>query len=174
MSTATAAKAKTTPAKKTTKKTAAKKAAPKSVATNENDPTAAFEAYSEAAREKFVRVTEDFSEGAEQMRETLTELAGDLSERATHTGEQVSAMTSELMDAAKDEVTDAVQFANDLMKAKSFGDALEIQREYWTDLFQARTERARDLSERAMALTKDNLDPITDKASALFRLPKNA
>ncbi|MEM9495291.1 MAG: phasin family protein [Pseudomonadota bacterium] len=126
------------------------------------------EELSATAREQFEKFMGDFQGNSEEIREQFEELNDAMQENFDRTRDYVADVSSELTEAARDEVTDAVQFANDIAKAKTLSDALEIQRNYWTNLFDTRVERARDLTNRSVDVARENIEPMTAKTPAMF------
>lgn len=139
-------------ARKTTTKAAPKKAAPAAAKTANpaGDATAMIGEFTAAAQEQFQTAFEAFSGNAEEMQAHFEKAQTQLSET-----------NAELMQAAQTEVSEAVQFANDLTQAKTFADALEVQQAYWTNLFESRVERTRDLTEKTVEATKEVMAPAT-------------
>ena len=145
---------------KSTVKTAAKKAAatPKETpnVTNVNDNIfGATEDFTAAAREQFETMMTSFSGNMEGMREQAEELADDMRQRMEKTQQRVADVNAELMEAARTEMTDAVQFANELAQAKTLTDALDVQRNYWTNLFETRMQRAREMTEASVEAARE-------------------
>jgi len=149
------------PAATTTKKTA-KSASPK------NDAFKSVEDFTAAAREQFESLTGALSGSTTELRETAQELSGAARDGFDNTQAHVAEVTAELVESTRNEVSDAVQFTKDLTSAKSLTDALEIQHNYWTNLFETRIERSRDITERSVEVTRANLAPFTAKAPAIF------
>ena len=82
--------------------------------------------------------------------------------------ERFSAVNADVMTAAREEMTDAVEFANELARAKSVSDAMEIQREYWTNLFETRVERTRAISQASAEAARETMEPFTKSMSSAF------
>ncbi len=155
----------------TTKTTAAGAAKPaaKKAAKPAESVFKSVEDYTAAAREQFEKAFGDFSGNAEELRDQFETLSGAVNEGFNRTREHVTDVSSEIAEAAREEVADAVQFANDLTKAKSLTDALEIQRDYWTNLFEARVERTKEITERSINLARKNAEPFAEaKAPSFF------
>lgn len=158
---------KTTTAKTTTKaKTAA---APTDVSENSNDNVfAAAEDFTSAAREQLETLMTSFNGNVEGMREQAEELTGEMRARFEKTQKHIADMNTDMMDAARTEMSEAVQFANDLAQAKTFADALDVQRNYWTNLFETRMERAREMSEASVELARESAMPATGSFANFF------
>ena len=79
-------------------------------------------------------------------------------------------VSADALTAARDEMTEAVEFANSLARAKTVADALELQRGYWTKLFETRVERARAATEASVEATREMFDPINRSFAAAFSM----
>ena len=162
-----------------TKKAPAKKAAAKA-------ETNAFETageFAENAQEYFSEFLANFTDASEDLREQAEDITADVRARFEKQQQLAADVNAELVEAAKSEVSDAVQFASDLGKAKTFADALEIQQAYWTNLFETRTSRTQDLTAKSVDAAKEAFAPFkTDFAGAFdtsafekfFRFPAKA
>ena len=152
---------------KRTVKTAAK-AADDIVATATAASEDAFksaEDYTKAAQEHFETFVKTFSGNAEDFREQAEEFATEMRACFEQTQKRVADINADLVEAARTETADAVQFASDLTKVKSFADALELHRDYWTKLFETRMERARDLTEVSVETVRVHMEPASGFAS---------
>lgn len=157
--------AKATPAK--TAKPTESKATPAD-ATSSESVFAAADTFTSAAREQMETFVSAFNGNADEMREKAEALNEEIRTRLEKTQKHVTEVNSELMEAARTEVSDAVQLANDLTQAKSFADALELQRGYFAKLFETRIERARDLTEDSVAFVRETATPPNGAFSAYF------
>ena len=139
-----------TATKKTTKKTV-KTATPseelKATALEAED---VLEDVAAAAQDQFATAFQTMTGAYEQMRQQFEKTQSNYAE-----------VSAKMMQAAQTEVSDAVQFANDLATAKTFGDALEVQQSYWTNLMHTRMERARELTELSVEAARANLPAET-------------
>lgn len=156
-------------AAKTTAKTTAKTAdtAVKSALVNE-DAFQTAETFTKAAHEQFETFMSSFTGNADEVRGKVEELAEEMRDRFEKTRKRVADVNAGLVEAARTETADAVQFANDLAKARTFADALEIQRGYWTNLFETRMERARELTEASVETARENLTPVNGGFTPVF------
>ena len=162
-----------------TKKAPAEKAAAKT-------ETTAFEAagdFAENAQEYFSEFLTNMTDATEDLREHAEDLTADVRARLEKQQKLAADINAELVEAAKLEVSDAVQFASDLGKATTFADALEIQQAYWTNLFETRVARTQDLTSKSVDAAKEAFSPFkTDFVSAFdtsafekfFRFPAKA
>ena len=137
-----AATSKTTPAE-TVAAPKKKAAEPVSTVINNDAVFASADSFANAAREQMETLMGAFTGNTEEMREKAEAMNEEMRTRFEKTQQHVSDMNNELMEAARTEMNEAVQFANDMTQAKSVADALEIQRGYFMKLFQTRIERAR-------------------------------
>lgn len=148
-----------------TTKTAAKKAAPKKTADKAFDVTdmmsfANNAEWTETAKEQFETMMSSFTGNFEDMREQAQELAETAQARIKTAQDRASETNARLMEAAQEEMTDAVQFASDLGKAKTFADALTVQQSYWTNLLETRMERAREMTEATVDVARETMTPV--------------
>lgn len=148
---------------------ATKKAARRATA-GETVKTEAFQsadAFAGAARDQFDTMLSAFNEQAETFRgqteEVLDQVRGNFEAAQT----RLQATNAELMNAARAEMSEAVDFANELARAKTVADALEIQRGYWTNLFETRVERARELTNATVDAARESFEPFS-KSMASF------
>lgn len=151
--------------KATTKRTVKAADKPEAAAT---DVLKTAENMTDAAREQFETVMTSFSGNFDEMREQTEEIVGEVQLRVKKTQDHIADVNSTIVEAAREEVTEAVQFANDLAKAKTFADALEIQRDYWTNLFETRMERARDMTETSVEVAREAMTPMSTNFGSMF------
>lgn len=151
----------------------AKKSAPKSAKMTEptTEDFAAFAdvgAFSEAAREHYETALKTFNENAETIRIQTEETLAAARLGFDAANERLRAVSADAVSAARAEMTEAVDFANELAKARSIGDALEIQRGYWTKLFETRVERARAMTQASVDATRDAFEPLNRSYASAF------
>lgn len=154
-----AVKTETRPAAKPAAKPAEKAAATVEPAALNDDALKSFETFADATREQFETTMKNFAGASEEWRRQTDAFGAEMRRRLERNQKRVADANAELVEAARTETADAVQFVNDLSKAKSFADALEIQRGFWTKTFDARIERARALTETAVDVARDSLAP---------------
>lgn len=155
---------------------AAKKSAPRRAATQdetiiENGAETAFAAagaWGEAARDQYETALKSFADNAEQLRVQAEEAMQSARESFDAANDRMRSVNAEVMAAARTEMTEAVEFANELARAKSFADALEIQRGYWTKLYEARIERARALTEASTEAAREAFEPFSRSFGGAF------
>ena len=104
------------------------------------------ETFTKAAQEQIETMVSTFTENTDTMRVQTEDMVKTVQENFEMANERVQSVNADLMNAAREEMTGAMTFANDLARAKTIGDAMEIQRDYWTNLFETRMELARDLT----------------------------
>ncbi|MEO1015865.1 MAG: phasin family protein [Pseudomonadota bacterium] len=153
------------PAAKTAAKPAPKAAAPKIDAKDENEGAFAF---SNAASDQYDALLKSFNENAEEMQGRTQELMDASRESFEAMQTRMQETSAELMDAARQEMSEAVDFANELTRAKSMGEALEIQRDYWTRLFETRVERVRAMTEASMDVMRETSEPVQRSMQTAF------
>ncbi len=147
-----------------TKKAPAKKAAAKT----DDKAFETADAFAENAQEYFSEFVTKMSDAAEDLREQTEEFAEDVRARLETQQKLAADVNAEIVEAAKSEVSDAVQFASDLGKAKTFADALEVQQAYWTNLFETRVSRTQDLTAKSVDAAKDAFAPFKGDLPTAF------
>ena len=162
-----AATSKTT-AKTTTAPAKDKAAETVSTQTSDDNMFATADDFANAAHEQMETLMTAFTGNSEEMREKAEAMNEEFRARFEKTQQHVSEMNNELMEAARTEMSDAVQFANDLTQAKSVADALEIQRGYFSKLFETRMERAREMTENSVALARETATPANGAFAPYF------
>ncbi len=163
-----------TEAAKPAENSAAKKPTPTTAKKVEKETKANATTGAFAASENFAKSAQDqiesffsaFTENAETVRSQTDDMVKAVRENFENTTERFQSVNAELMNFAREEVTDAVDFANDLARAKTMADALEIQRDYWTNLFETRMERAREMTETTVAVARESFEPMNAAMTA--------
>jgi hypothetical protein len=151
---------------------ATKKTAPKSAKTTTEttfeDATAYAGAWGEAAREQYETALKTFNDNAEKFR-TQTEDAIETARQGFDAAnERMRAAGADAMTVAREEMNEAVEFVNELARARTIGDALTIQQGYWTKLFETRVERARAMTEASVEATREAFEPMTRNYASAF------
>ena len=147
-----------------TKKTTVRKP----VKTEELDETLGFDAAGAftAANDHFQTVFSAFSENAESMRAQtegmIDAFRGNLETAQT----RLKSISADLAEAARTETAEAVTFVNELARAKTVADAIEIQRSYWTNLFETRVERAREMTKVSVEAARESFEPFSKTFAA--------
>jgi len=154
---------------------ATKKTAPNSTETVEAaspiEGAAAFAgAWSDAARDQYEAAMQAFTDNAEALRAQTENSFATTRQGFEAANERLRNAGADAFAAAREEMTDAVDFANGLARAKSFADALELQREYWTRLFETRVERSRAMTEATVEATREMFEPVNRSFSASFSM----
>lgn len=155
---------------------AAKKNATRRVATEventlENAPETAFAAagaWSDAARGQYETALKSFNDSAEKFRADAEEAFAATKDGFEAANERMQSLNADAMAAAQEEITGAVEFANELARAKSVGDAFEIQRTYFTKLFETRSERLRAMTEASADAARAAFEPMTKTYASAF------
>lgn len=148
-----------------TKKTARKTA--KAAETTANETFATFETIQDAARDQMETMMNAFNEKAETFRDQAEDVMETYREHFAKNQERAREFGAEFVNAAREETSDAVEFVNELARAKSVGDAFEIQRNYWTNLFETRTQRASDMTKASVEAAREVYEPF-QKAMTAF------
>lgn len=130
------------------------------------DAFASVETMSNAARDQFQTVTDAFTKNAETMRDQAEDMIETFRGSFETARTRMQTVNAELVNAAREETANAVDFVNDLARAKSFADALEIQRGYWSNLFETRVERTRALTNASVDAARETFEPLSKSLSA--------
>lgn len=130
--------------------------------------TNAFESASETARAQFEQIFSAFSGQAETARDTAADLMETVRNNFETAQSRLKTVNAELMTAAREEISDAVDFANELARARTITDALEIQRGYWTKLFETRVERARGFASTSVEAARETIEPFSKTLASSF------
>lgn len=155
---------------------AAKKPATRRVAkdiedTIETGAETAFDAvntWSDAARDQYETALKSFNDSAEKFRADAEEAFAATRDGFEAANERIKTVNADLMTAAREEITEAVEFANELARAKSVADAFEIQRGYYTKLFETRSERFRAMTEASADAARAAFEPMTKGYASAF------
>ena len=121
-----------------------------------------------AAQDQFQKMTEMFAGNSEELRAQAETLTEEMRVRVEKTQKALADTNAELVEAARTELSDAVQFTNDLTSAKTFADALTVQQNYWTSLFQNRIERAQDMTQNSVDVARESLTPMNASFGSMF------
>ena len=149
----------------TTTKTAAKKTAAPATETKAVEMTDVMSFSSptewmESAKEQFETVMSSFTGNFEDMRAQAEDLSETAQARMKTVQDHAAKTNARLMEAAQEEMTNAVQFASDLGKAKTFADALSVQQNYWTKLFETRMANVREMTESTVEVARESMTPV--------------
>jgi hypothetical protein len=139
-------------ARKTTKKTVKSE-------TVAND-TFSPDAFSATAREQYDAFVARMTETAETMRAESEEIMTTVRDNFETVQAKMQTVSADLAVAAREEAAEAVEFVNELSRAKSIADAMEIQRGYYTKLFEERVARARELTDVSVEAARASLAPF--------------
>lgn len=151
--------------KTTTRKTV--KAAPKKASKNvAADAFASFENMSNANRDQFETFVAAMTENADTMRDQAEEIFETCRDSLETAGEQMRTVNADLIEAAREETAEAVEFVTELARAKTVADALELQRDYWSKLFETRMKRARDLTQTSVEAARASFEPLSKTMTA--------
>ncbi len=149
---------------------AAAKTTPKAVkAPKAASETLSVEPFTKAAQDQLETMMAAFTENTDTVRAQTEDMVKTVQENFETASERLQSVNGDLMNAAREEMSDAMNFANDLARAKTIGDAMEIQRDYWTNLFETRMERARDLTETSVKTTQEMFEPMNDTLADNFK-----
>lgn len=133
-----------------------------------NDTVTQFEAAADQARTQFERLYANFNDQAESFRGQTSEFIETVRANVETTREHLKTVNAELIDAARAEMAEAVDFANELARAKTVADAFEIQRSYWTRLFEARVERVRGMTNASVEIARGAMEPLSKTFAAAW------
>lgn len=150
---------------------ATKKTAPKSAKTTEatfEDASQIAGVWGDAARDQYETALKSFNEGAEQFRAQTEEALDSARKGFDAANERLRAVNADALAIAREEMTEAVGFMNELARARTISDALELQRDYWTKLFETRVERTRAMTEASVEATREAFEPMTRNYASAF------
>lgn len=153
------------------KKTATRRVAKDIEQTVENGAETAFAAvnnWSDAARDQYETALKTFNDNAEKFRAEAEEAFAAARDGFETANERIKTVNADMMTAAREEISEAVEFANDLARAKSAADAFEIQRAYFTKLFDTRAERFRTITEASAEAARAAFEPVTKSYATAF------
>ena len=147
---------------------AAKKPAPRKLKSEDTVEAAAgaAEAFATTARDQFDTMLSAFNDQAEAFRGQAEDMLHAVRANVEETQARLQSANAELLDAARAEMAEAVDFANELARAKTVADALEIQRGYWTKLFETRVQRARDFANLSVETARGSFEPFAKSMNA--------
>lgn len=129
---------------------------------------AAVNTWSDAARDQYETALRTFNDNAEKFRADAEEAFATAREGFDAANERIKTVNADILAATREEITEAVEFANELARAKSAGDAFEIQREYFTKLFDARAARFRAMTEASAEAARAAFEPMTKTYATAF------
>jgi len=144
---------------KTAAKTAAAEAATETVEIAETMSFAAAD-WADKAKEQFETMMSSFTGNFDDLRSHGEGLAEEVQARVKANHDRAAKTNARLVEAAKEEMTNAVQFASDLGKAKTFADALTVQQTYWTKFFETRMEHAKEITETTVEAARETMTPV--------------
>lgn len=124
--------------------------------------------WSDAARDQYETALKTFNDSAEKFRADTEEALAAAREGFDAANERIKTVNADLMTATQEEFTGAVEFANEIARARSVADAFEIQRDYFTKLFETRTERFRAITEASADAARAAFEPMTKSYATAF------
>ena len=153
------------------KKTPTRRVAKDMEDTFENGAETAFVAvnnWSDAARDQYETALKSFNDTAEKFRADAEEAMAAARSGFDAANERIQTVNADIMNATREEISDAVEFANELARAKSAADAFEIQRGYFTKLFDTRAARFRSMTEASADAARAAFEPMTKTYATAF------
>lgn len=136
-----------------------------------NDAFVSFENISNATRDQFETFVAAITENSDTLRDQAEEILETCRGSFETANEQFRTAGADLMNAAREEAAEAVEFVNELARARTVADALELQRDYWTKLFETRVARARDLTQASFDAARASFEPLTKSMTAFPAAP---
>jgi hypothetical protein len=127
----------------------------------------ATDVFATAANDHFQSVFSAFSENAETLRGQAEEILAAVKGNVETSQSRLQSMAADIAAAAREEAADAVTFVNELARARTVADALEIQRSYWTNLFEARVERAHEMTRNSVEAARESFEPFSKTLAAM-------
>ena len=163
---ATATKKATTAATKTASdKPAASKPAPKAKTAIADDQESAF-AFSSATTDQYDALMNAFTENAGALQEHGQEFLDAARAGFETAQDSFQAVNDVAVAAVQTEMSEAVDFTNELSRATSLNDVIEIQRDYWTRFFEGRVERTRAMTDATVNAMRDSAEPFNKPIAA--------
>lgn len=148
-------------AKKTARKTV------KTVSTVADDAFTTAETAANGAREQFDTLFAAFTENAETLRDQTEEFFETFRSNFETAQSRLKDTSTELVEDARKEMAEAVDYMNSLARVTSVSDALELHRDYWTNLLETRVERTKELTEASAEAAREAFEPYSKSFSAL-------
>ena len=124
------------------------------------------EGFTQAANDQFQTAFNAFNENAETMREHAEGVFAAVRENIETAQSRFQSVSRDLVEAAREEASEAVTFVNELARARTIADALEIQRSYWTNLFETRVERTREFARTTTEAARESFEPFSKSLTA--------
>lgn len=147
---------------------AAKKTTPEGAAQNAFAAFGDVSSFAETARDQYETALKSFNENAEKFRAQTEDTMASAREGFEAASESLRTVSADALTHARTEMTEAVEFANELARAKSISDALELQRNYWTKLFETRVERARAYTQASVDASRSAFGPLNKSFTSAF------
>ena len=138
------------------------------------DDTSAYAgsgAWTDTARDQYETALKTFNDNAEKFRTQTEEAIASARDGFDAASERMRGVSADAMTAVQEEISDAVAFTNDLSRARTLTDAMEIQRNYWTKLFETRVERVKAMTEVSTEAAREAFEPMTRFTSAFAFTP---
>jgi hypothetical protein len=146
-------------AKKTARKTV------KAVDTAAEDASTTVEAAAKGALDQFETLFAAFSDNAETMRDQTEELFDTIRNNYETAQSRFKETSADLVEDARKEMAEAVDYVNSLARVTSVADALELHRDYWTNLFETRVARTKELTEASAEAAREAFEPYSKTLS---------
>ncbi len=124
--------------------------------------------WSDAARDQYETALKTFNDTAEKFRAETEDALAAARDGFDAANERIKSVNADMLTATQEEITDAVAFANELARAKSAADAFEIQRDYFTKLFDTRAARFRSLTDASAEAARAAFEPMTKSYATAF------
>lgn len=128
--------------------------------------------FTDAARDQYETAMKSFNENAEKFRAQTEQSMSSAREGFTAASDHLRTVSADALTHAREEMTEAVDFANELARAKSINDAMELQRKYWTKLFETRVERARAYTQASVDASRSAFEPLNKSFTTAFAFDK--
>ncbi|MEO0879340.1 MAG: phasin family protein [Pseudomonadota bacterium] len=141
------------------KKTAAPKPAAKTPSATDDAATAIADQIDSAFA--------TFTESTEAMRDQADEMLSMMQTNFETFSQRTQALNADVLEAARDEMTETVEFMSNLARAESPTDALALQQDFWTSLVENRMAFARDFTNGTVEAMRETAEPT----NAAFKTP---
>lgn len=168
---ATVSKKTATPAAPNAETVASAKAKIEKTAKAERQDGESAFAFAGAAQDQYAALMKTLGVNSEELQGRTQEMM-DASRESFETAQShFQDASAQMMEAARQEMSDVVDFANELTRARTVSDAFEIQRDYWTRLFETRADRARAMAQSSVDAIRETTEPMQRTMKGAFAEP---
>lgn len=146
--------------------TVAKKTTARKTAANGGEAAATAKSAANGAHDQFDTLFAAFTTNADTLRDQTQEFMDQVRANFETAQSRFKKANEELVAAAREETAEAVDFVNNLSRAGTIADALDLHREYWTGRLDAGVERAKAFAEASLEATRETFEPFSKSLGA--------